>query len=108
GRALNASLVAVPVAPDARAQAPFITNSGVALGLGTMKQAHDRDGIVIRVYEQHGVRGETSLTFDRPVTSVSRVNILEEDTDGAEIAHNGDTLTFNVRPFELVTLLVTL
>lgn len=107
GRALNAPLVAVPVAPDARAQAPFVTNAGVALGLGTLKQAHDRDGIVIRLYEQHGVRGETSLTFDRPVSSVSRVNILEEDIDGGEIVHNGDTLTFDVRPFELITLLVT-
>src|SRR5690606_17244110 len=106
-RSLNAPLIAVPVAADAQPKPPFITNTGVSLGLGTLKQSHDREGIVIRLYEQHGIHGETSLTFDRPVRSVSRVNILEEDIDGPDITHEGDTLSFPVRPFELITLLLT-
>jgi alpha-mannosidase len=105
-RALNAPLVAVPVSVDAQSKPPFITNRGVPLGLGTMKKAHDRDGIVIRLYEQHGMTGETSLTFDRPVKAFSRTNLLEEDVEGQEITHDGNTLTFNVRSFELVTLVV--
>lgn len=105
-RALNAPLVAVQVSADALPRPAFVRNEGVLLGLGTMKKAHDRDGIAIRVYEQHGKQGESSLTFDRPVRSVSQTNLLEEDTDGGEILHDGATLTFNVRPFEVITLVV--
>ncbi|HVL24997.1 MAG TPA: glycoside hydrolase family 38 C-terminal domain-containing protein [Thermomicrobiales bacterium] len=105
-RALNAPLVAVPVAADALSQPPFVTSTGVALGLGALKKAHDRDGLVLRVYEQHGDRGVASLTFDRPVTAVQRVNLLEEDIDGEAITVDGATLTFPVRPFEIVSLLI--
>ena len=107
-RSLNAPLIAVPVAADAQPKPPFIINTGVSLGLGTIKQAHDRKGIVVRLYEQHGIHGETSLAFDRPIHTVSRVNILEEDVDGPDITHQGDTIAFPVRPFEIITLLVTL
>lgn len=107
-RALNAPLVAVPVSADALPKPSFITNEGISLGLGTMKKAHDRDGIVLRVYEQHGQRGQTSLTFDRPIKSVSRTNLLEEDIDDGDITVEGDTITFLVRPFEVVTLLLEL
>ncbi len=105
-RALNAPLVTVSVSEKAIASPAFITNDGVRLGLGALKKAHDREGLVLRVYEQHGIRGETSLTFGRPVTSVTRTNLLEEDADGADIIHEGDTLRFTVRPFEIVTLLL--
>jgi alpha-mannosidase len=105
-RALNAPMVVTEVGTDAEAVAPFVVNEGVKLGLGTVKQAHDRDGIVIRVYEPHGTRGLTSLTFDRPVKSIDRTNLLEEDADGEEITVDGATATFRVRPFEIVTLVV--
>ena len=105
-RALNAPMVVTEVGTDAHAVAPFVVNKGVKLGLGTVKQAHDRDGITVRVYEPHGTRGITSLTFDRPVKSIDRTNLLEEDADGEEITVTGATATFRVRPFEIVTLVV--
>ncbi len=104
--ALNAPMVVTEVAADAKPIAPFVVNTGVKLGLGTVKKAHDRDGLTVRVYEPHGVRGLTSLTFDRPVTSVERTNLLEEDADGEEITLDGATVSFRVRPFEIITLVV--
>ena len=83
-----------------------MTVEGVPMELGTMKQAHDRDGIVLRIYEPHGKRGTSHLTFDRPLTNVDRTNLLEEDVDGGEITINDATLHIDVRPFEVITLLL--
>ena len=105
-RALNAPMVAVPVGADAQPSDPFVRNDGVVLGLGALKKAHDRNGLTLRVYEPHGIRGETSLTFDRPVKSVNRTNLLEEDAEGADIEVDGNTLRFTVRPFEIITMVL--
>ncbi|MCO5226552.1 MAG: glycosyl hydrolase-related protein [Thermomicrobiales bacterium] len=70
-----------------------------------MKKAHDRDGITVRVHEPHGIRGVSSLTFDRPVKTFNRTNTLEEDADGNEVTLDGATASFaEVRPFEIATL----
>jgi alpha-mannosidase len=105
-RALNAPLIAVPVEAGTAARQPFVTQEGVTLGLGALKRAHDGDGLVLRVYEQHGVRGATTLSFDRPFSRVTRVNLLEEEVEGEEVIHDGATVTLTVRPFEIVTLLL--
>ncbi len=105
-KALNAPLIAVPVAEDATASAPFVENEGVRLGFGALKKAHDRDGLTLRVYEPHGIRGEASLVFDRPVKAANRTNLLEEDAEGADIRVEGERVTFEVRPFEIVTMVL--
>lgn len=105
-RILNAPMIVTEVAADAHGTAPFVESSGVRLVLGTVKKAHDRDGMTVRVYEPHGIRGVTSLTFDRPIKSLHRTNLLEENADGAEITIDGSTATFTVRPFEIVTFVV--
>ncbi len=105
-KALNAPLIAVPVAEDATASAAFVSNEGVRLGFGALKKAHDREGLTLRVYEPHGIRGEASLVFDRPVKAVNRTNLLEEDAEGADIRVEGERVTFEVRPFEIVTMVL--
>ncbi|MCO5226555.1 MAG: glycosyl hydrolase-related protein, partial [Thermomicrobiales bacterium] len=104
--ALNAPMVVTEVAADASPIAPFVTIDGVQLGLGTVKKAHDRDGITVRVYEPHGIRGVSSMTFDRPVKAFNRTNMLEEDADGNELTLDGATASFEVRPFEIATFVV--
>lgn len=104
--ALNAPLVVSTVAADAQSVAPFVTTSGTKLRLGTVKKAHDRDGVVVRVYEPHGTRGVAELTFDRPVKAIHRTNLLEEDADGADISVDGATASIVVRPFEIITMVV--
>ncbi|MGB3331001.1 MAG: glycoside hydrolase family 38 C-terminal domain-containing protein, partial [Thermomicrobiales bacterium] len=78
-RALNSPLVAVAAAADAPTHESFVTVDGLELGIATLKKANDRDGVVLRVYEPNGDRGTATLAFGRPVGSVRRVNLLEED-----------------------------
>ncbi len=106
-QALNALLVPIAVGGEARNRDGFVHGSGVELGFGALKRAHDRTGVVLRVYEPHGIRGESVLTFDRTVQSATRVNLLEEDTD-AEVTVDGPSVTLNVRPFEVISLLLEL
>jgi alpha-mannosidase len=84
----------------------FVTSTGAELGLSTLKQAHDRDGIVLRVYEPHGSRGRASLRFAEQPASVTRVTLLEEPAEGGEITLDGSTASFEIGPFEIVTLLI--
>lgn len=104
--ALNAPMLVSAVAADAEAVNPFVAFDGTKLRLGTVKKAHDRDGYVVRVYEPHGTRGIAEMTFDRPVKAVHRTNLLEEDADGAEITVEESTASFEVRPFEIITIVV--
>ena len=106
-RALNSPLVAVTTAADATSTPSFVTTEGVELGFAALKKAHDRDGVVLRVYEPHGDRGPVTLTFATPVTSVRTVNLLEEDVEDGELAVENGRVTFSVRPFEVVSLLVS-
>ena len=107
-RALNVPLVVTTTGPDASDRAPFVISDGIELGFAALKPAHDRDGIVLRVYEPHGNRGKASLTLARAPSAVNRVNLLEESIDGSEISLDGSTVSFEIRPFEVVTLLLTM
>lgn len=105
-RILNAPMIVTEVAAEAKGKAAFVKNEGVKLSLGTVKKAHDRDGITLRVYEPHGVRGLTSLTFDRKIKSMERTNLLEEDIEGEDVTVDGATASFKVRPFEIATFVI--
>jgi alpha-mannosidase len=106
-QALNAPLVAVQADAGAAPTPAFLSLTGTELGVAALKQAHDQAGIVVRVYEPHGVHGASSIAFDRPVKSAKRVNLLEEATEG-DVDVDGNTVTIDVGPFELVSLLVEL
>ena len=60
---------------------------------------------MLRIYEPHGARGQTTLTFDRRVKSVKRVNLLEDVQEGAApTVKEGSTISLDLRPFEVVSL----
>jgi alpha-mannosidase len=103
-QAFNAPLIAT-TGEGSNPADPFVTITGLELGFGALKQAHERKGVVLRVYEPHGNRGQSMLTFDRKVKSARLVNILEEDVDGF-IHSEGNTVNLNLRPFELVSVLL--
>ncbi|HEV2128925.1 MAG TPA: glycoside hydrolase family 38 C-terminal domain-containing protein, partial [Thermomicrobiales bacterium] len=105
-RALNAPLVVTAAASDATGREAFVASTGIELGLGALKRAHDQDGIVLRVYEPHGARGQAQLTFTETPASVTRVTILEEPQKEREVTLNGNTAAFEIGPFEVVSLLI--
>jgi alpha-mannosidase len=83
----------------------FVEVSGLELGFGALKRAHDRDGLVLRVYEPHGARGMSTLSFPRTVVSATRVNLLEEEVEGF-VTFERNSVSLSLRPFELVSVLL--
>jgi alpha-mannosidase len=75
---------------------------GLELALGSLKLAESGEGVILRLYEPHGARGECTLRFARPVDRVERVNLLEEAEGPVEVC--GGAVRLRVRPFEVVTL----
>ncbi|MBA2276748.1 MAG: alpha-mannosidase, partial [Chloroflexia bacterium] len=105
-RALNSPLVAVPAATDAHKSDPFVTIHGLDLAFGALKRAHDRDALVVRVYEPHGARGRATLSFRPVIRSVRRVNLLEEELDDGQLPVSNQAVELDVRPFEVISLLI--
>jgi alpha-mannosidase len=100
---LNAPLFAVEAQEEALPRAfSLLETEGLELALGSLKMAEDGDAVILRLYEPHGARGESTLRFARPVQKVERVNLLEEVEEPVEVYQDAVRLT--VRPFEVVTL----
>jgi alpha-mannosidase len=108
--ALNSPLVAVsPASGDAApAVDHFVTSEGLPLTIGAIKPAEDSDGIIVRLHEPHGARGQAALRFARPIERIERVNLLEDAADGTapQLDEARTVATFDVRPFEVVSLRV--
>jgi alpha-mannosidase len=103
---LNSPLIAVPGGMDGGSGA-FVSVAGLSLALGALKRAEDGEGLILRLYEPHGNRGEATLRFAMPVERVERVNLLEEPDAGAvPVLTEGMAVRLRVRPFEVVSLRV--
>ncbi|GHF37445.1 alpha-mannosidase [Deinococcus metalli] len=99
---LNSPLV---VAGSA-APTPPVRLEGLPVALGTLKAAEDGSGVILRVYEPHGARGEVTLYAPAGVT-VTRVTLIEDDLPEAipSTPAGGDThWTLTVRPFEVISV----
>lgn len=100
--ALNSPLVAVPGHPPGAEPAPAGPRlGGLPLALGALKRAEDGDALILRVYEPHGGRGQTHLTWPGLVRA-ERAKLLEETLLPLPVANGG--LTLEARPFEVMTL----
>jgi alpha-mannosidase len=67
-----------------------------------VKMADREDAAVVRLCEVWGARGPARITFDRPVLSAVRTDVLEREVGPATVVDGGVDL--DLRPFELVTL----
>ena len=84
----------------------FFQVNNPAVVIDTVKKAEDSDDIIIRLYESHGAHGRVRFTCALPVKTVTRCNFLEENEAKLAWLHGGVTLA--VRPFQIVTLKLTL
>jgi alpha-mannosidase len=85
----------------------LLEQSGVPLTLGALKQAEDGDGLIIRLHEAHGRRGDAILSFATPLAGIEAVDLLEApegDLLPAIEQINPHTVRIPVRPFQIVTL----
>jgi len=103
--ALNAPLFPVRAQEAALPQRfSLVEAEGLELALGSLKMAEDGEGVILRLYEPHGARGECTLRFSRRVDRVERANLLEEAEGTVDV--RGGAVRLRVRPFEVVTLMV--
>ena len=69
--------------------------------IDAVKAAQDGKGTIIRVYQSRRVRGQRTLTINLPFTKVYECNLMEDENTPIEF--NGNTIKFNVTPFEVKT-----
>ncbi len=68
----------------------------------TVKQAEDAQGLIVRLYESQRCRGPVTLITGFALAGAWRTNLLEENE--ASLATEEDRVSFNVRPYEIITL----
>jgi alpha-mannosidase len=102
--ALNSPLVAVPGGAQA-GDFGLAAVEGLPLALGGLKLAEDGEGVILRLHEPRGARGEATLRFARSIEGVERSNLLEEPESGP-VEVEGSVVRLAVRPFEVVSLRV--
>ncbi len=66
-----------------------------------VKEAEDENGMIIRLYECHNSRTQTTLTFERAVKQAWLCDLLEQPIKTVETAQN--TLSITVKPYEIQT-----
>ena len=110
------------------AVAPLVAVDDPGVVVESVKLADDRSGdLVVRLYEARGGRARATVRTGFPVSGVRAVNLLEEDYEEApgldtdlagDIGRNGGgkptasrnsggeqaSVTFSLRPFQIVTL----
>jgi alpha-mannosidase len=101
---LNLPLDGKAVAPNKGtlpATHSFINCDNEDIVIDTVKSAQDGNGIIVRVYQSRRVRGERTLTINLPFAEVYECNLMEDENK--PIDHNGNTIAFNITPFEVKT-----
>ena len=88
--------------------APFSieTPGSAGLEVAAVKPAEDGEGLIVRLVETHGGRGEVQLRWNLPASDVKAANLLEQRTHVPSLQHDAkERLTrFYIKPFEIVTL----
>jgi len=74
----------------------------VNLVLDTIKPSEDQDGIIVRLYECHGARGEANLTWRLPLKSAVRCGLLEDEQEPLDVTDGVIRLAYE--PFKILTL----
>ncbi|MDH7568859.1 MAG: glycoside hydrolase family 38 C-terminal domain-containing protein [Armatimonadota bacterium] len=96
---LNVPLSAVPV--DAEAPpVSYLQVEGPAV-LEALKPAEDGDGVILRLYEPNGARGQVTVRHAFPASAVLACNLVEENE--SELPHQGGCFSFTILPFQVRT-----
>ena len=80
----------------------FLSVSAPNVIVDAVKQAQDGGGVILRMYEAEGRRGDVTVILPEKVNSVTENNLMEEPFEG-ELTHEGNAFTLTIRPFEVRT-----
>jgi alpha-mannosidase len=87
---------------------PIVTVPAPSVLVESVKLAEDRSGdLIVRLYEAEGRRVRTPLHIAAPVARAWRTDLLERELGTASWGAE-ETVTLEVRPFEIVTIRVHL
>lgn len=101
---------AVPLKPGksgaAKSWAPLTisVNGGCAARVAAMKPAESGRGIVVRLVESHGGSGRCRIAWALPVKGVAPVDLLERPMRLNGFEHSAVGTSFELKPFQIVTL----
>ncbi|MEM6431545.1 MAG: glycosyl hydrolase-related protein, partial [Deinococcota bacterium] len=88
---------------NANAQlAPLMQVDAANIIVETIKQAEDGHGIIVRLYDGHGITSKVTLMAAFEIVKVSRCDMLENAQ--ATLVHDARSITLDVNPYEIVTL----
>ncbi|MGN0299431.1 MAG: alpha-mannosidase [Lachnospiraceae bacterium] len=100
--AMNLNVPAIAVAGQAKNRSmSFMSVDQPNVVLETIKQAEDKDGIIVRCYEVENCRSKVTLTVNHPIAEAIETNLMEEAEGNVEV--NGNQITFQIKPYEIKT-----
>ena len=93
-------------APRPARSTPLVRIDHPAVLVESLKLAEDRSGdVIVRLYESEGARAAAEVTFDFEVDDVIATDLIEREIEPpAGFAHDGQSVRFTLRPFQLLTL----
>ena len=106
--ALNAPIVAlrdIPHEGSLPAVASALSVEPANVVLAALKRAEDDDSWVLHLYESTGRAAEAVLTFDRPVSEATEIDVIEWEP-GATVDTDGAAVRRSFRAWEVVALRV--
>ncbi|MBQ3086543.1 MAG: alpha-mannosidase [Clostridia bacterium] len=84
----------------------FIAVSDECLVLDAFKAAEDGKGLILRIYEAHGTRGNRTVTLGFPFADVYECDLMEDGMTAVQTTENG--FTFFCTPNEVKTFRILL
>ena len=90
---------------ETKAATSFLQVDKLNAVIETVKRAEDGSGIIVRLYEAQRQRGPVTLQTGFKLAKVERTNLLETPRERLEHGENG--VTFDLKPFQIVTLKLT-
>uniref|UniRef100_A0A3Q2SY03 alpha-mannosidase n=1 Tax=Fundulus heteroclitus TaxID=8078 RepID=A0A3Q2SY03_FUNHE len=105
---LNYPLRPIQCHPDSAPWSAFSVSPSAVI-LETIKQAEDGNGnLVLRLYESYGSRVTATLRCDLPVKEAWHCDFLERRNPAQPARITSEGLSLDFKPFQIVTLLLSL
>ena len=102
GLEINNPAVPVEISADAKGEVEksFIKVDGKNVTLEAVKKCEDEDAYIIRFVEKAGSRTKVSAKLFADIKAVAECDLLERNDVAVDI-FSGDTLNFEINPFEI-------
>ncbi|MEM7736041.1 MAG: glycoside hydrolase family 38 C-terminal domain-containing protein [Deinococcota bacterium] len=87
---------------NAQSLPPLIQVDAANIIVETIKQAEDGRGLIVRLYDGHGITSKVTLKSAFELVEVSRCDMLENIQE--TLAHDAHSIVLGINPYEIVTL----